>query len=214
MMSFKVLSLLLVSLGFVLMEENVSGVSIRIPSARPVQRRYSEATLASDYSRAMDNMLKKNFVEWLLARREKKSDNIIEPFKRETESQTPVADGQESDLDMQEGKDFFTWLLKAKKNPSFAFPEGSEGLKDVLNPEFLAWLMSIDVCKPATELFMLTAKAGTGTERDELAMDQRLCEPGPCPGAPSPPRPPHEEEENRVPCPLRSLRLVSGRCPQ
>ena len=37
-------------------------------------RRYSEATLASDYSRTMDNMLKKNFVEWLLARREKKSE--------------------------------------------------------------------------------------------------------------------------------------------
>ncbi|KFO62845.1 hypothetical protein N302_11334, partial [Corvus brachyrhynchos] len=37
------------------------------------QRRYSEATLASDYSRTMDHVLKKNFVEWLLARREKKS---------------------------------------------------------------------------------------------------------------------------------------------
>lgn len=49
-------------------------ISIRTPSARPVQRRYSEATLASDYSRTMDNMLKKNFVEWLLARREKKSE--------------------------------------------------------------------------------------------------------------------------------------------
>ncbi|NXT73807.1 GIP protein, partial [Zapornia atra] len=147
-MSVKVLSLLLASLGFVLMEENVSGVSIRTPSARPVQRRYSEATLASDYSRAMDNMLKKNFVEWLLARREKKSDNIIEPYKREAESQLPVADGQRSDLDIQEVKDFFTWLLKAKKNHSFAFPEGSEGLKDVLNPEFLAWLMSTDLCKP------------------------------------------------------------------
>lgn len=49
-------------------------ISIRTPSARPVQKRYSEATLASDYSRTMDNMLKKNFVEWLLARREKKSE--------------------------------------------------------------------------------------------------------------------------------------------
>ncbi|NXV76301.1 GIP protein, partial [Atlantisia rogersi] len=115
-LSFKVLSLLLVSLGFVLMEDNVSGVSIRTPSARPVQRRYSEATLASDYSRAMDNMLKKNFVEWLLARREKKSDNIIGPYKREAESQPPVGDGQRSDLDIQGVKDFFTWLLKAKKS--------------------------------------------------------------------------------------------------
>lgn len=49
-------------------------VSIGTPNTRPLQRRYSEATLASDYSRTMDNMLKKNFVEWLLARREKKSE--------------------------------------------------------------------------------------------------------------------------------------------
>ncbi|XP_026720408.1 gastric inhibitory polypeptide [Athene cunicularia] len=115
-MSFKVLSLLLASLGFVLMEENISGVSTRTPSARPVQRRYSEATLASDYSRTMDSMLKKNFVEWLLARREKKSDNIIEPYKREAEPQVSAGNGQRLDLGTEEAKDFFAWLLKAKKN--------------------------------------------------------------------------------------------------
>ncbi|NXA07250.1 GIP protein, partial [Sapayoa aenigma] len=114
--SFKVLSLLVASLGFVLMEENVSGASLRIPSARPVQRRYSEATLASDYSRTMDNMLKKNFVEWLLARREKKSDNIVEQYKREAEPQGAAADGQRLDVGSQESKDFFTWLLKSKGN--------------------------------------------------------------------------------------------------
>ncbi|NXP83436.1 GLUC protein, partial [Ramphastos sulfuratus] len=91
-------------------------VSLRAPSARPLQRRYSEATLASDYSRTMDNMLKKNFVEWLLTRREKKSDNIIEPYKREAEPQAPAANGQRSDLDTEEAKEFFAWLLKAKKN--------------------------------------------------------------------------------------------------
>lgn len=37
---------------------------------RAQQKRYSEGTLASDYSRTLDNMLKKNFVEWLLNRRE------------------------------------------------------------------------------------------------------------------------------------------------
>nr|XP_009931868.1 PREDICTED: gastric inhibitory polypeptide [Opisthocomus hoazin] len=151
-MSFKVLSLLLASLGFVLMEENVSGVSIRTPSARPVQRRYSEATLASDYSRAMDNMLKRNFVEWLLARREKKSDNTIEHYKREAEPQVAVANGQRLDLGTQEAKDFSAWLLKAKKNQSFTSLEGSEGLKDVLNQEFLTWLMSTDLCRPACRL--------------------------------------------------------------
>ncbi|KFU96779.1 Gastric inhibitory polypeptide, partial [Pterocles gutturalis] len=148
MMSFKVLSLLLASLGFVLMEENVSGVSPRAPSARPVQRRYSEATLASDYSRTMDTMLKKNFVEWLLARREKKSDNIIEPYRREAEPQIPAVNGQSLDLGTQEAKDFFSWLLKTKKSQSSASPEGSEGLKDVLNQEFLTWLMSTDLCRP------------------------------------------------------------------
>ncbi|XP_037267113.1 gastric inhibitory polypeptide [Falco rusticolus] len=149
-MSFKVLSLLLASLGFVLMEENVSGLSISIPSARPVQRRYSEATLASDYSRTMDTMLKKNFVEWLLARREKKSDSAAELRRREAEPRGPAGDGQSFDLGAQGAKDFFTWLLKAKKNQSFTSLEGSEGLKDVLNQDFLTWLMSTDLCRPAT----------------------------------------------------------------
>ncbi|NXS53504.1 GIP protein, partial [Brachypteracias leptosomus] len=145
-LSLKVLPLLLASLGFVLMEENIS--SVRAPSARPLQRRYSEATLASDYSRTMDNMLKKNFVEWLLTRREKKSDNIIEPSKREVEPQAAAASGQRLDLGTQEAKDFFSWLLKAKKNQSFPSLEGSEGLKDVLNQEFLAWLVATDLCRP------------------------------------------------------------------
>ncbi|KFQ17406.1 Gastric inhibitory polypeptide, partial [Merops nubicus] len=142
MMSFKVLSLLLASLGFVLMEENIP--SLRAPSGKPVQRRYSEATLASDYSRTMDNMLKKNFVEWLLARREKKSDVIVEPNKREAEPRGAATSDQKLDLGTQEAKDFFTWLLKAKKNQSFTSPEG---LKDVLNQELLAWLMSTDLCR-------------------------------------------------------------------
>ncbi|NWW83469.1 GIP protein, partial [Climacteris rufus] len=83
--------------------------------ARPVQRRYSEATLASDYSRTMDHMLKKNFVEWLLARREKKSDNIVEPFKREAEAQIAAA-GERMELGAQEAKDFLGWLWKKKEN--------------------------------------------------------------------------------------------------
>ncbi|KFO71327.1 Gastric inhibitory polypeptide, partial [Cuculus canorus] len=148
MMFLKVLSLLFASLGFVLMEENVSSVSLRASSARPVQRRYSEATLASDYSRTMDTMLKKNFVEWLLARREKKSDNILEPSKREAEPQGPAASGQRWDLGSPEAGELFTWFLKAKKNQSLASSDVWEGLKDVLNPEFLTWLMSTDLCRP------------------------------------------------------------------
>ncbi|NXY88436.1 GLUC protein, partial [Alcedo cyanopectus] len=141
--SLKVLSLLLASLGFVLMEENVSGINPRAPSARALQRRYSEATLASDYSHTMDSMLKKNFVEWLLTRREKKSDNIIEEYKREAEPQAPAASGQRLDLGTQEAKDFFDWLLKGKKIQSFPSLEGPEALK-----EFLTWLMSSDLCRP------------------------------------------------------------------
>ncbi|NWS42473.1 GIP protein, partial [Probosciger aterrimus] len=146
-MSFKVLSLLLASLGFVLMEETVSGVSIGTPSSRLRQRRYSEATLASDYSRTMDNMLKKNFVEWLLARREKKSDNMIELYKREAEPQGSAANGQRLDLGTQEAKDFFSWLLKGKENQSSTSLEGPEGLKDVLNQKLLTWLMLTDLCR-------------------------------------------------------------------
>ncbi|KAM9520755.1 gastric inhibitory polypeptide isoform 1-T1 [Guaruba guarouba] len=150
MMSFKVLSLLLASLGFVLMEETVSGVSLGTPGTRPLQRRYSEATLASDYSRTMDDMLKKNFVEWLLARREKKSDNMIEPYKRAAEPQGSAASGQRLDVGTQEAKEFFSWLLKGNKNQSSTSPQGSEGLKDVLNQEFLTWLMSTDLCRATT----------------------------------------------------------------
>ncbi|NWR79743.1 GIP protein, partial [Centropus unirufus] len=146
-MSLKVVSLLLASLGFVLMEENIPGVSARAPAARAMHRRYSEATVASDYSRAMDTMLKKNFVEWLLARREKKSDNIIEPTKREAEPQGPAASGQRWERGTPEATELFSWLLKAKENQSLASLEGSEGLKDVLNSEFLAWLMSTDLCR-------------------------------------------------------------------
>lgn len=123
-------------------------LSIRTPGARPMHRRYSEATLASDYSRTMDNMLKKNFVEWLLARREKKSDNVIEPYKREAEPQLSAVSDQSLDPRSHEAKDFLAWLLKAKENQSSASLEGSEDVKDVVNQEFLTWLMSTDLCRP------------------------------------------------------------------
>ncbi|NXK43111.1 GIP protein, partial [Piprites chloris] len=146
--SFKVLSLLFASLGFVLMEENVSGASPRLPSAGTPQRRYSEATLASDYSRTMDNMLKKNFVEWLLARREKKSDSIAEQHKRGAEPQGPAAGGQRTDPVAQEAEDFLPRVLKAEGKQSFTSLEGSEGLKGASNLEFLRWLASTDLCRP------------------------------------------------------------------
>uniref|UniRef100_K7FCV1 Gastric inhibitory polypeptide n=1 Tax=Pelodiscus sinensis TaxID=13735 RepID=K7FCV1_PELSI len=111
MKSLKVLPLLLASLSLVLTEENSLSANPKSPSPRAFQRRYSEAILASDYSRTMDNMLKKNFVEWLLARREKKSENDIDPSKREADPQMLAVGGQGLDLASQGAKDFFVWLL-------------------------------------------------------------------------------------------------------
>ncbi|NWX66403.1 GIP protein, partial [Promerops cafer] len=121
--------------------------SLALPSSRPVQRRYSEATLASDYSRTMDHVLKKNFVEWLLARREKKSQDSVEPFKREAEPQKAAAGGQKLDLGAPGAKDFLAWLWKNKENQSFPALEGSEGLGEFLEQEFLMWLMSGELCR-------------------------------------------------------------------
>ncbi|NXC11478.1 GIP protein, partial [Orthonyx spaldingii] len=144
--SFRVLPLLLASLGVVRMEESGSGAGLAVPGSRAVQRRYSEATLASDYSRTMDHVLSKNFVEWLLARRERQSDDIAEPFKREAEPQK-AADGQKLELGAPETKDFLAWLWKNKENQSFPALEGSEGLKEFLHREFVAWLMSGELCR-------------------------------------------------------------------
>ncbi|XP_044855218.1 pro-glucagon-like [Mauremys mutica] len=151
MTSLKVLALLMVSLSLVLTEENDFSANPKSPGARAVQRRYSEAILASDYSRTMDNMLKKNFVEWLLARREKKSDNAIDPSKREAEPQLSAVSGQGLELASQGAQDFFVWLLKNKRKQSLTAPKESDPSKDVLSQELLAWLMSADLCRPTTQ---------------------------------------------------------------
>ncbi|NWI42724.1 GIP protein, partial [Picathartes gymnocephalus] len=117
------------------------------PSSGPVQRRYSEATLASDYSRAMDRVLRKNFVEWLLARREKKSPDVVEePFRREAELQKSPGEGEKLDLGAWGAKEFLAQLWKNKENQSFPAPEGSEELREFLEQEFLTWLMSGELC--------------------------------------------------------------------
>ncbi|NXS77392.1 GIP protein, partial [Erpornis zantholeuca] len=141
--SFRALPLLLASLGAVCMHENVPGQAIPAPGA--IQRRYSEATLASDYSRTMDHVLGKNFVEWLLARRERKSENIAEPFRREAEPQEQ--EGEKLDLGAQGAKDFLAWIWKNKEKQSFPALEGSEGLREFLEQEFLTWVMSSELCR-------------------------------------------------------------------
>ncbi|NXB39059.1 GIP protein, partial [Eulacestoma nigropectus] len=145
--SLRALPLLLASLGVVWMEENIPGSSLAIPSSRPVQRRYSEATLASDYSRTMDHVLKKNFVEWLLARREKRNDSIVEPFKREAEPRRREVGGEKLDLGAQGAQEFLAWLWKNKENQSFPALDGSGGLREFLEQEFVTWLMSSELCR-------------------------------------------------------------------
>ncbi|XP_066061328.1 gastric inhibitory polypeptide [Chamaea fasciata] len=141
-MSLRTLLLLLAWLGVVCAEES-PGPAVPVP----LRRRYSEATLASDYSRTMDSVLKKNFVEWLLARREKKSQDIEGPFKREAEPQKPSEGQKIWDLGTPGAKNFLDWVWKNRENASFPALEGSEGLREFLEQEFLLWLVSGELCR-------------------------------------------------------------------
>ncbi|XP_077171157.1 gastric inhibitory polypeptide [Paroedura picta] len=141
-MLFQVVSLLLVSLSFVLMEESGTRAHTKL-----LQRRYSEGTLASDYSRTLDNILKKNFVEWLLTRRENNMDNSIDPSKREVEPPTFDTNSQGSEAASQGAKDFFICLLQQ----SLILPNGFDQWKDILKQEFLDWLISADLCRPMAQ---------------------------------------------------------------
>ncbi|XP_053121912.1 gastric inhibitory polypeptide-like [Hemicordylus capensis] len=143
-MLFKVLSLLLVSLSFVLMEENGTRANAKNPKI--LLRRYSEGTLASDYSQTLDNMLKKNFVEWLLTRRENAIENSIEPSKREAQSPALGVRSQGTGNGSLKTKDVFIQLLKNMRKQSHALP--NKDWKEVLEGECLAWLISADLCRP------------------------------------------------------------------
>ncbi|KAM4884282.1 gastric inhibitory polypeptide [Sylvia borin] len=145
-MSLRTLLLLLAGLGAVCAEESAAGPAVPVP----LRRRYSEATLASDYSRTMDSVLKKNFVEWLLARREKKSQDIEGPFKRDAEAPN-ASEGQKTwDLGTPGAKNLLGWVWKNRENTSFPALEGSEGLREFLEQEFLLWLMSGELCRATT----------------------------------------------------------------
>ncbi|CAI9584201.1 unnamed protein product [Staurois parvus] len=111
--------------------------------AQPMQRRYSEAILASDYSRSVDNMLKKNFVDWLLGRREKKSENILDTTKRQAEFQIPDLNMIRDTMDQFEvNKDFTTWLQNHNQQNSFY-----DDAKVKLCQETIDILMAMDLCK-------------------------------------------------------------------
>ncbi|XP_026525395.1 gastric inhibitory polypeptide [Notechis scutatus] len=146
MVAFKVVSLLLISLGFVLMEENGTRENLR--DSTFLQRRYSEGTLASDYSQTLDNMLKKNFVEWLLNHRENKNENKLEPSKREAD--ITMSDeknhGDEAEK-TQEAKDYVGWLLQIIGKQRLSFPMDSDEWKNIQRQEFLVWLIFADLYK-------------------------------------------------------------------
>ncbi|XP_008111709.1 glucagon-1 [Anolis carolinensis] len=145
MMAFKVLSLLLVSLSFVLMEEN--GTRDNTKNSRFLNRRYSEGTLASDYSRTLDNMLKKNFVEWLLNRRENRIDNSLEPSKREVKLPALQERNEGIEVGAKEAKECISWLLSNVGRQRLPLPNGLEDWKNILKQEFMSLLISADLCK-------------------------------------------------------------------
>ncbi|KAJ6651193.1 hypothetical protein lerEdw1_021210 [Lerista edwardsae] len=134
------------SQSFVMMEENGTRANAKNP--RLLQKRYSEGTLASDYSRTLDNMLKKNFVEWLLTRRENAIDNSLNPSKRDAEPTALGTSSQGPEGGPLATKDFLTWLLQNMRKQSLALPKDSGDWKDILRQEFLAWLISADLCRP------------------------------------------------------------------
>ncbi|XP_053820875.1 gastric inhibitory polypeptide-like [Vidua chalybeata] len=145
--SLRALPLLLAGLGVVCAEERGPGAALAVPGPRPLRRRYSEAALASDYSRSVERVLGRNFVQWLLARRERDRPEAEEPLERETRTPKGAGDGGKSDFGAPGAKDFLGWLWKNRENPSFPALEGSEGLREFLEQEFLTWLMSGELCR-------------------------------------------------------------------
>ncbi|XP_053309604.1 pro-glucagon-like [Spea bombifrons] len=125
-------------------EETKLRASLSSEAPQSMQRRYSEAILASDYSRSVDNMLKKNFVDWLLGRREKKSENVSDSTKREADFQFPELGIKEADTQSElEGKKYFlTWLARNKHRDS-----SHNDAKATLCEEVLDLLMSTDMCR-------------------------------------------------------------------
>ncbi|XP_075703120.1 gastric inhibitory polypeptide isoform X2 [Rhinoderma darwinii] len=123
-------------------EETNIRASMSSEVAQPIQRRYSEAILASDYSRSVDNMLKKNFVDWLLGRREKKSNNISDFAKRQVDFQIPDFNIDTDSIEGFEGnKKFMPWILKYRQMNSDQYDVNAAVCQQTLD-----LLMSMDLC--------------------------------------------------------------------
>ncbi|RXM37260.1 Gastric inhibitory polypeptide [Acipenser ruthenus] len=82
MPGFKASVVLLCLLALVLADKEQSERRLSAASGeggRLLERRYSESTIASDMSKIVDSMVQKNFINFLLTHREKKSKHSTAP---------------------------------------------------------------------------------------------------------------------------------------
>ncbi|XP_048470622.1 glucagon-2-like [Rhincodon typus] len=90
---------------------NESESSHSILDVKPTEKRYSEAILASDYSKYVDTMMSKNFVDWLIAaKRTSRNGESLEGVKRDINVVPTTPRSPNSEL--QSAKNFQVWLLK------------------------------------------------------------------------------------------------------
>uniref|UniRef100_A0A8C5IUF9 Uncharacterized protein n=1 Tax=Junco hyemalis TaxID=40217 RepID=A0A8C5IUF9_JUNHY len=71
-----------------------------------------------------------------------------ELLRREAETPKGAGDGENSDLGTPGAKAFLGWLWKNRDRQSFPALEGSEGLREFWEQEFLTWLLSGELCRP------------------------------------------------------------------
>uniref|UniRef100_A0AAY4DHB2 Gastric inhibitory polypeptide n=1 Tax=Denticeps clupeoides TaxID=299321 RepID=A0AAY4DHB2_9TELE len=77
----------------------------------PLARRYAESTIASDISKIMDSMVQKNFVNFLLNQREKKSEPLGQPEDAETRVFNNLLKNEISSWLHSKGQDTFHRVL-------------------------------------------------------------------------------------------------------
>ncbi|XP_051530694.1 gastric inhibitory polypeptide-like [Myxocyprinus asiaticus] len=110
-----------------------------------LSRRYAESTIASDISKIMDSMVQKNFVNFLLDQKEKKSDstNDIQKLNRRYAESTIASDISKI-MDSMVQKNFVNFLLnqREKKSVPTAGDPDISNFNDLLKKEFVMWLHS------------------------------------------------------------------------
>ncbi|KAM5214412.1 gastric inhibitory polypeptide [Hipposideros larvatus] len=133
-------SLLLVSLLLAVVlgekEEGHSRFDTKASSSQPRGRRYAEGTFISDYSIAMDKIRQQDFVNWLLAQKEKKKAWKHNITQREAQAlELGHQSNRKEETREQQGSQ--------SKNPS-----DEDLLKDLLIQELLAWMVDqMELCR-------------------------------------------------------------------